>query len=223
LPRNALLIGTGAVLLAVAVPAVLLARVARSDVATQIAPPPERPVRVIVASRGESGRIVLAPGPFPPAPDARYALRVSVGSNRPLARFALDLRDGAGRRLSSCEFGAHDYDVETFRQITLLTCPLREARALETVTFVAEARRSDIAIWGRRRAEGGFAAGGLLAGQPRGVSAALDRLAVARPRLFRGPTLLVALGLSLAVLGAAGLSFWWSPIRLRTSPHEAEG
>ena len=208
--------GTAAVLLAVAVAVVLLARLARADVATQVAPAPGGPARVTVALGGESGRIVLVPGPFPRTPDARYALRVSVGANRPLARFTLDLRDGAGRRVSFCRFGPDDYEVETFRQITLLTCPVPDAAALESVTLVAGGT-TNIAIWGRRDRDGALVAGGLLAGQPRGVSAALERLAVARPRLFRGPTLLAALALSLVALGAAGLAWWGSSARPRTS------
>jgi hypothetical protein len=190
-------------LAALLVPAVLLARAARADVAVEAVPEPEGAFQAVVAPAGRSGRMELAVGPFPAGHDMRFFLAVLVSSNRATSSFALELRDRDGGRLARCGFDRGRYPVERYRQRTILTCPVARPEALRTVIVEATAPYSPAAILVRRRSDGRYEAGGLLAGQPRGPTAALERLSVARARALRAPTMLLSLGLGAGLLAAA--------------------
>ena len=203
-PRTALIALVTGAALALVLPAVLLGRLAARDVAVQVAAPPPGEVSVLVARAGRSGSLALRAGPYPPAADARYAVRVVLGINAASARVSLVLLGAGGRELAGCRFEPDGYAVERYRQSALLACPLRDPTALRAAIVSVDARPSEVRVDARRTSDGEYKGGVLLAGDSGGVGPALERLGTGRPAAFGGWTLIGALALSLASLAVAG-------------------
>lgn len=192
-----------AVLAALVVPALLLVRAARADVAVGVAPEPEPSFQVVLSQPGTSGAIELVADPSPTrAREAWFSLRVAV-PDAPEGRFVLELRDANGGRLARC---VEQRRVNRYTRLALLRCPLAEPERLGAVLVEASVPVGYSLVHVYRRRDGLYGGGSLLAAQPRGVAPALERLSVARPAAFGAPTMLLSAGLSSALLVAAGLA-----------------
>lgn len=190
-------------LAALVVPALLLVRAARADVAVSVAPEPGPSFQVVLSQPGSSGAIELVADPSRPvAAGAFFSLRVAAPDARE-GSFVLDLRDPSGVRLSRCGGRRR---VDRYTRLALLRCPLPEPERLRAVRVEATVPAGASVVYVHRRQDGLYGGGSILAAQPTGAEPALERLSVARPPAFGPSTMLLFAGLSSALLVAAGLA-----------------
>jgi hypothetical protein len=202
LRRSRAWIAVAAALLAAAVvpPAALLARAASADVSVAVAPVSGPATQVALAAEGRLGRIVLAvTPPQRTEQELRYAVRVAVPRARSVGLFVVELRADDAAPIGRC---VRQQRPDRHTRLVELDCPFAQPRRLRWALLEAQVPGGVPHVSVRRRADGLYEGGAVLAVQPGGPTAALERLAVGRPAAFGGLTLLIALGLSTGLLAA---------------------